>query len=39
MLARRRGDLGWLNIHPPFPPLSEPECEKVWAEMARLEAL
>jgi 4-hydroxy-tetrahydrodipicolinate synthase len=39
MLARRRGNLGWLNIHPPFTPLSEPECEKVWAEMARLEAL
>ncbi|TNC49124.1 dihydrodipicolinate synthase family protein [Rubellimicrobium rubrum] len=39
MLARRRDDLGWLNIHPPFTPLSEPEREKVWAEMARLEAL
>ena len=39
MLARRRGDLGWLALHPPFTPLSEPEREKVWAEMARLEAL
>lgn len=39
MLARRRGDLGWLAVHPPFTPLAEPEREKVWAEMARLEAL
>ncbi len=39
MLARRRNDLGWLNVHPPFSPLSEDEQQKVWAEMARLEAL
>lgn len=38
MLARRRGDLGWLAVHPPFVPLSEAEREAVWAEMARLEA-
>lgn len=39
MLARRRGDLGWLNIHPPFLPLAPEEREKVWAEMSRLESL
>ncbi|WP_312530170.1 dihydrodipicolinate synthase family protein [Paracoccus sp. (in: a-proteobacteria)] len=39
MLARRRGNLGWLNVHPPFSPLSKDECDAVWAEMARLEAL
>ncbi|MCM2397320.1 dihydrodipicolinate synthase family protein [Rhizobium sp. S95] len=38
MIARRRNDLGWLNVHPPFSPLSEDEQQKVWAEMARLEA-
>lgn len=39
MIARRRDDLGWLNVHPPFSPLTEDERQKVWAEMARLEAL
>lgn len=39
MLARRRGDNGWLNVHPPFSPLAESERDAVWAEMARLEAL
>lgn len=39
MIARRRNDLGWLNVHPPFSPLSKDEQQKVWAEMARLEAL
>ena len=39
MLARRRGDLGWLAVHPPFTPLDESERERVWAEMARLESL
>lgn len=39
MLARRRGDMGWLNVHPPFSPLDRAEAEKVWAEMERLEAL
>ena len=39
MLARRRGDNGWLNVHSPFSPLAESERDAVWAEMARLEAL
>ncbi len=39
MLARRRGDLGWLNVHPPFSPLDGAERDAVWAEMARLESL
>ena len=39
MLARRRGDLGWLAVHPPFTPLDELSRERVWAEMARLEAI
>ncbi len=39
MLARRRGDMGWLNVHPPFTPLAAAERETVWAQMARLEAL
>ncbi len=39
MLARRRGDRGWLNVHPPFSPLADAERDAVWAEMARLEAL
>lgn len=39
MLARRRQDLGWLNVHPPFTPLTDSERQTVWAEMARLEAL
>lgn len=39
MLARRRDDMGWLNVHPPFSPLDRTEAEKVWAEMERLEAL
>ena len=37
MLAKRRGDLGWLNVHPPFSPLSRDEAEKVWATMDQLE--
>ncbi|GAB1360842.1 dihydrodipicolinate synthase family protein [Rhodobacter sp.] len=39
MLARRRGDLGWLNVHPPFSPLSREEAEKVWATMDQLEGV
>lgn len=39
MLARRRGDMGWLNIHPPFSPLSAEEAEKVWAVMDQLEGI
>ena len=37
MLARRRGDMGWLNIHPPFSPLSPDEAAEVWATMDQLE--
>ena len=29
MLARRRGDMGWLNIHPPFSPLSPDEAAEI----------
>jgi 4-hydroxy-tetrahydrodipicolinate synthase len=36
MLARSRGDLGWLSLRPPLVQLSAVECETVWAEMARL---
>jgi 4-hydroxy-tetrahydrodipicolinate synthase len=36
MIARRRGDMGWLNLQPPLLPLGAEDCEKVWAEMARL---
>ena len=36
MLARSRGDRGWLNVRPPLVPLDATECETVWAEMARL---
>ncbi len=39
MLARRRGDLGWLNVHPPFSPLSREEADKVWATMDQLEGV
>ncbi|QFG37578.1 MULTISPECIES: dihydrodipicolinate synthase family protein [Paracoccus] len=38
MLARRRGDMGWMNVHPPFSPLSEGEAAKVWAVMDELES-
>ena len=37
MLAKRRGDKGWLNVHPPFSALSEDEAAKVWAVMDELE--
>ncbi len=36
MLARSRGDLGWLNLMPPLVELGVAERESVWAEMARL---
>jgi len=36
MLARSRGDLGWLNLMPPLVELGTEERESVWAEMARL---
>lgn len=36
MLARSRGDLGWLNLMPPLIPLAEAEREDIWAEMKKL---
>jgi 4-hydroxy-tetrahydrodipicolinate synthase len=36
MLARSRGNKGWLNVRPPLVPLGDEDCQKVWAEMARL---
>lgn len=36
MLAKRRGDMGWLNMMPPLVELSEAERKDVWAEMDRL---
>lgn len=36
MLARSRGDLGWLRLRPPLVELDAANCETVWAEMARL---
>ncbi len=38
MLARSRGDLGWLNLMPPLVELSEAQRQDVWAEMDRLTA-
>ena len=36
MLARARGDLGWLNLMPPLVELTEAQCQDVWSEMERL---
>jgi len=36
MLARARGDRGWLNLMPPLVELSEAELKDVWDEMERL---
>jgi 4-hydroxy-tetrahydrodipicolinate synthase len=36
MLARSRGDLGWLRLRPPLVELDAAQCQAVWAEMARL---
>lgn len=36
MVARRRGDKGWLNVMPPLVEVSESERETIWAEMDRL---
>jgi len=36
MLARARGDFGWLNLMPPLVELTEPERQDVWTEMERL---
>jgi 4-hydroxy-tetrahydrodipicolinate synthase len=38
MLARRRGNDGWLRVCPPLVELSAAEAETVWARMAELEA-
>jgi 4-hydroxy-tetrahydrodipicolinate synthase len=39
MLAKRRSNLEWLNIHPPFSPLSKDEVAEVWAAMDTLEGV
>ena len=39
MLAKRRDDMGWLNIHPPFSPLTPDETKAVWATMEQLEGV
>lgn len=36
MLARSRGNPGWLNLLPPLVELTEDEQQDVWAEMAKL---
>lgn len=36
MLARSRGDMGWLRLRPPLVELDAAQCDTVWAEMARL---
>lgn len=36
MLARSRGDLGWLNLMPPLVELTAAEQADVWSEMERL---
>lgn len=38
MLAKRRNHEGWIRVRPPLVELQPAELEKVWAEMARLEA-
>ncbi|WFU50049.1 dihydrodipicolinate synthase family protein [Sinorhizobium terangae] len=37
MVARRRGDNGWLRVNPPLVELTDAEREAVWARMAELE--
>lgn len=36
MLARARGNMGWLNLMPPLVELTEVEQQDVWAEMEKL---
>lgn len=36
MLARSRGDVGWLNLMPPLVELTEAERADIWTEMDRL---
>lgn len=38
MLARRRNHQGWTRVRPPLVELQPAEIEKVWAQMAQLEA-
>lgn len=38
MLARRRGNRGWLRVRPPLVELTDAQCDDVWAQMARLES-
>jgi 4-hydroxy-tetrahydrodipicolinate synthase len=37
MVAKRRGDNGWLRVNPPLVELSDNEREDVWARMTSLE--
>ncbi|MFZ7092643.1 dihydrodipicolinate synthase family protein [Primorskyibacter sp. 2E233] len=37
MLARSRGDLGWLNLMPPLVELTKAEQQDVWAQMQQLD--
>ena len=36
MLAKRRGDMAWLNLMPPLVELTEAERADIWAEMDRI---
>lgn len=36
MVARARGDNGWLHVRPPLVPLTPEDCASVWAQMERL---
>jgi 4-hydroxy-tetrahydrodipicolinate synthase len=38
MLAKRRNHEGWTRVRPPLVELQQAELEKIWAEMAKLEA-
>ncbi len=37
MLARSRGDLGWLNLMPPLVELTKAQQQDVWAQMQQLD--
>lgn len=36
MIARSRGNLGWLNVRPPLTALGPEDCARVWAQMEQL---
>jgi 4-hydroxy-tetrahydrodipicolinate synthase len=36
MLARKRRDMGWINLMPPLVELKEDERQDIWAEMERI---